>query len=323
MRKGKGFFLNSTGLTSAPPQEILTHPENFRQDHRFETSVWPDDRTFNFEIGDNERGIILSNPLRISGTSVSIESTSLDPSELRRALLFWDLLAWPASNGIYIAGGPDEEFLISENRLVRPKFNMNGDAATGLSMAFIETLKLFEQRQPGQWMMSNGKMSLNLNGKGIQTKRGVLATLSNLIPVPMHDVPLEDVLRFRDERLPEVLALRSALDRLYQDWVNSEDQDHQLRMAIRDLDEASADMIRVARENHNPFALSSWKMSFNFSASDVFAKFLGGTVIGLDTASSLLISAASTVTFRKDVGLKIAKGNSPFSYIASVHKELF
>lgn len=319
---GKNRFLNTTSLTNGFHRGPTARLQNASASRQSGTSVWPDEASFNFDIGDTGRGIILSNPMKISGTSVTMESSSLDASELRRALLFWDLIAWPSSNGIYISGGPDEEFLMSENRLVRPKFKMNGDGAAGLSMAFIETLKALEQKRPGQWMMSNGGRSLGLSGKDIINDRGVLTTLSNLIPVPMHDMPLEDVLRFKDHRLPEVMALRASLDRLYQDWVNSEDQDHQLRMAINTLDLASSDMIRVARESRNPFTLSSWKMSCSFSPIDASKFFLGGTLFGLDTASSLLMGAASTISFNKDVGLKIAKSNSPFSYIASIHSEL-
>jgi hypothetical protein len=260
--------------------------------------------------------------MRISGTSVNIESSTLDAGELRRALLFWDLIAWPASNGIYIDGGTDVEYLMSEKRLVRPKFYVNGDVATGLSMAFSETLKVLEQKRPGQWMMSDGKASLSLSKNHLLTDRGILTTLSNLIPVPMHDMPLEEVLRFRDARLPEILALRSALDRLYQDWVNSEDQEHQLRMAINEIDIASSEMIKVARESNNPFTISSWKMSFSFSAIDALKGFLAGTAFGLDAASSLLAGGASTISFSKDVGLKSARRNSPYSYIASIQSEL-
>lgn len=320
---GKGYFLNTTGLTNGFQGGAHTYQLNVKVSRQSHTSVWPDNSSFNFDIADTGRGIILSNPMNISGTSVSIENSNLDASELRRALLFWDLVAWPASSGIYLSGGPDEDFLMSEKRLVRPKFNMNGDAATGLSMAFTETLKILEQKRPGQWMMSNGKSSLALSGKELHNDRGVLTTLSNLIPVPMHDMPLEDVLRFKDKRLPEVMALRSALDRLYQDWVNSEDQEHQLRLAINAVDLASADMIKVARENRSLFTLSSWKMSFSVSPVDTFKGFLGGKVFGLDTVSSLLIGAASAISFSKDVGLKSANRNSPFSYIASIHSELF
>lgn len=319
---GKGNFLNTTFLvnnfrSSSRSRQIGAHSALDSS-----TAVSPDTSTFNFDIKDIDRGIILSNPMKISGTSVSVESPFLDAGELRRALLFWDLIAWPASRGIYIDGGIDAEYLMAEGRLVRPTFYVNGDAATGLSMAFSDTLRVLEQKRPGQWMMSDGKASLGLRKSNLLVDRGVLTTMSNLIPVPMHDMPLEEVLRFRDARLPEVLSLRSALDRLYQDWVNSEDQDHQLRMAINEIDIASSEMIKVARESKNPFTLSSWKMSFSFSAIDVFKGFLAGTVIGLDASSSLLAGAASTISFSKDVGLKSARRNSPYSYIASIQNEL-
>lgn len=311
---GRGYFLNTTGLSSISQDGAHAYQRNVKVFGQTSTSVRPENGAFSFDIGETERGIILSNPMSISGASIFIESTFLDASELRRALLFWDLIVWPASKGIYISGGLDEDFLISENRLVRPKFSMEGNSAAGLSIAFTDTLKILEKKRPGQWMMSHGGSSLAFSGKELLNDRGVLTTLTNFIPVPMHDMPLEDVLRFKDARLPEVLALRSSLDRLYQDWVNSEDQEHQLRSAINVVDMASADMIKVARESRNAFALSSWKMSFSVSAVDALKGLLSGKAFGLDTASSLLMGAASAISFSKDVGLKSAERNSPFSY---------
>ena len=49
------------------------------------------------------RGLVVSPPIEIQGSNLFVKSSSLDPQELRFALLFWDRLVWPSSRNIYLA----------------------------------------------------------------------------------------------------------------------------------------------------------------------------------------------------------------------------
>lgn len=64
------------------------------------------------------RGLIVSAPIEIEGNRLYAKSSTLDPQELRFALLFWDQLVWPSSRAIHFASGADELFLESPTALL-------------------------------------------------------------------------------------------------------------------------------------------------------------------------------------------------------------
>ena len=291
------------------------------------TQVTPESGSFDFHMNTQDRGVILSNPLKIDGKSVLIESGEIDPFSLRRALLFWDKILWPATSGIYIEGGVDIEFLEAEEKLIRPYFRVNGDAATGISMAFSESYRILDNKNPGQWLLSEGEKSLQIHGKLVEEGRGVIARLVNAIPVPDRAMPLEDVILFKEKRGDEVIALRMLLDDFYQAWIRSEDKDHQFMLAIAKIDRASANMLRVARESKLPFRMSSWKINFNASPDIVKAAMgylTSSQSFELGTVSSLLAGAAtSMLSVGTDIGIHKSNNLSPFNYVASMENSLF
>lgn len=303
------------------PHSQAKHPYNRR------SQVTPETRCFNFEMGHNERGVVLSNPLTIRGNTVYMKSGDLDPVELRRALLFWDKIVWPSTNGIHIPGGGDANFLEQQNKLIRPLFRVNGDGATTLSMAFSETYRILADRHPGKWILSEGQKSLQVHGQNVENGRGLVAQLFNSVPIPDRTMPLEDIIKFREKRTDEVVALRMCIDGFYQQWINSEDKDHQRMLATSKIDTASADMVRVARESKLPFAMSSWKINFGASPDVIkaLAGYLGAAqAMDLSTVGSLLVGAAtSTLSVGTDIGLRNSDDSSPFNYVASMEKSLF
>lgn len=318
-----GRLLNTTSLSpySSHYKSIQSKPDSVSGQTTVELSI----STLNISLNTQERGIVLSNPMQLNGTSAIIEDSDVDPGELRRALLFWDRLVWPSTSGIFLGGGPDVEYLINSGKLIRPHFYVNGDAATALCMSFVETYKKLDGLHPGQWVVSHGEKSLRVHGHNIVDGRGVVTQLINAIPVPDRSLPLEDLINFKDKRTPEVIALRTVIDEFYQNWINSEDQDHQLKLALAKIDSASADMIKVARESYLPFSMSSWKINFNLTAPDI-VKFgmmiFSGTAFNLGLVNSLLLAGASAVSFGSDVGFSTAKKSSPFNYVASLESAL-
>ena len=59
----------------------------------------------------NERGLVISAAVVISGDSMQIKHSWLDLQELRFSLLFWDRLEHPVSQSVQIAQGSDGDFL--------------------------------------------------------------------------------------------------------------------------------------------------------------------------------------------------------------------
>jgi hypothetical protein len=263
--------------------------------------------------------------MAISGAQVFMQTTEIDPVDLRRAILFWDKLVWPASSGLYIAGTPDTDFLETCGVLARPKFQVNGDLAQALAVAFIHAFRFLEDREPGQWLLSQGTGSLQLDNTLVERDRGAMLAMYGAIPIPNREVPLEDVLNFRSRRIDEIAVLRTAIDEFYQNWVNSEDKAHALSQAISRIDIAAADMVRVAKESSLPFSMSTLKLNFSISGADVLkaVSVFSLTSQTLSLTTSLLTSALAAISFGSDIGLRKPRTNSPFSFVASLEKQLF
>jgi hypothetical protein len=62
----------------------------------------------------NERGLVISCPIEISGSGMTVKSTALDPQELRFSLLFWDKLDFPTNNFVGMGVDAEAQFLQSE-----------------------------------------------------------------------------------------------------------------------------------------------------------------------------------------------------------------
>jgi hypothetical protein len=190
---------------------------------------------------------------------------------------------------------------------------------------FINSYSKLDQISPGKWVMSTGEKSISFPGEMVDDKRGLLTTLYQAIPIPEKDVPLEDVLAFREKRLSEVLQLRAAIDEFYQSWVNSQDQDHSYAVAKDHIEAACCDAIRVAKESGLPFKLSSWKIGYSVSVTEILAG-VGAMAITSELGlPSLIVGAAAASSFisiKQDIGLKSpTKDLSPFNIVSSIHRE--
>ena len=177
------------------------------------------------------RGLVVSPPIEIEGTSLRIKHSNLDPQELRFALLFWDRLVWPSSRAIYISSGPDESFLEAEGVLTRPDYTINGDMAQGVLKGQIQAFLDLNRREPGAWALAQGENSLLLRDGLVMEGNGALVELHRAIPIPKHDVPLAEILEFRLKRRDELLLLRQQLESFVFEIESSSDRPAMLYIA--------------------------------------------------------------------------------------------
>ena len=92
----------------------------------------------------HERGILLSAPIAFEGDEFSIESSNIDPAELRRSALFWDKLVWPDSKIFSLGSSDDEDLLQAERVLSRPSPTQHNDAAgVGDKPAIIDLINVY------------------------------------------------------------------------------------------------------------------------------------------------------------------------------------
>lgn len=181
------------------------------------------------------KGIIISTPLKIFGENIT-GSGALDPTELRRAVLFWDRLVWPRNTSFAFSDSPETLYLKGAGLLECPQRSASGALGAGLKKMFEDEFFVREQDESGQWAMSTGENALQLGSDRFEFGRGATVELYRSVPIPSRDVPLEDILEFKNKRKSEVVEFTIAVDKFYSSWTNSEDQDFQLNLAKQEIE---------------------------------------------------------------------------------------
>lgn len=77
---------------------------------------------------------------------------------------------------------------------------------------------------------------------------GVLVELHRAIPIPMNDVPFDEVLEFKHRRYDQLLLLRYLLESFVSKIEASADNTQAREKCIAELDQACADLLAVGKE---------------------------------------------------------------------------
>lgn len=276
------------------------------------------------------RGLVVSPPIRIEGTILHAKSSNLDPQELRFTLLFWDKLVWPTSRAIFFKSNPDEEFLESAGILTRPEYTFYGDAAQGIAKGQIQAYQDLERAEPGSWALAQSESSLLLKEGLVEEGKGALVELHRAIPIPKHDVPLAEILEFKERRRDELILLRHQLESFVSEIEGSADKSLALQKCIAELDQACSNLLAVGKEWQFPVYLSNIKAAFNLTPIK-FLPSLGfgwkmGEPYGLVTASLAagIAGLISTLEIKGDYGLRsMNRPINPYRYAYQLHEELY
>jgi len=269
--------------------------------------------------------------MEIEGTSVRIAGGGIDPQELRFATLLWDELVLPQSNFIGGPDRPDEVFLESAGILRKEHFYFNGDVATGLAAGQMQVFNQLDSKAPGTWALAQGERSFLWHDGQTQENGGSLLELHRAIPIPRHDVPLAEVLEFKERRRDELLLLRHHLDMFASDIERSTDKAETLAAKVTEIDQACANLLEVGREWQFPVYLSNLKTSFSLDLSKVMLS--AGAAFGAQQTFSLGVTAAvaaatpvalaSMLSLKGDWGLRsVKRPASPYRYAYKMHEEL-
>lgn len=263
------------------------------------------------------KGIVISPPVTIEPNgSLSIQG-GVDPVELRRAVLFWDRINKPKNGFVDFSLSADEEFLMNCGILEQSEFAtpaFSGKAGHVYAQLHLDTFSNLEKREPGRWSMSEGESSFNLQaGRGFSDGRGALVELHRAIPLPTADVPLEDLLNFKEKRRDEILSLTLELDGLFSRVLNAQDADFELGRAVREIDQKCSDVISVAKESKVKFSLSDFTYgvslevnSMNLLAAGAFGAFFGSS-FGLPIVGATLGAASSFVKLNVGIGGRLER----------------
>lgn len=277
------------------------------------------------------RGLIINTPIYVNGGDFGTNNIQLNAQELRSALFYWDRLALPSNNIIHVMPGPDVKYLESAGILYQPKVTITGNMAEGLRQIPNKILEHYEKEQPGAWSLGSGDNSIWIMDGKASEQEGTLIQLYNAIPTPAENVPLNEILEFKQLRRAELLALRSHIDKLTVEIHASSDSSEQLTRSLKDIDAACADLIKVCREWQSPVYLGNLKANLNFNIASAIAS--GAKVwasfeyfqLGLTAKVAATAAAAiqSQIEFKPDIKLQsIKRPSSPFKYVYESQKIL-
>lgn len=280
------------------------------------------------------RGLIISNPMEIDIAENYISAKGqLDPSELRFSLLYWDKFVFPRSNLFSPVGNEDEEFLVSAGVLSRPIYTYSGGHPALIAFdTYMRAFSDLEKIEPGIWSLLQGEKSLLVNNlaANLIDDFGISLELIRAIPVPAADVPLNEILEFKEKRKDELMIFRENIDQLVLEIQNSPARTDEFNRIAKEVDATCTTLLRLGHEWRFPVHLADFKATFNFNS----VKFLGavggawklGESYGLTAATSVaaLAGVVSTIDVKSDISLRSIKApRSPFRYAQLAHKELF
>jgi len=279
------------------------------------------------------RGIILSNQTRTSSSGLKIQNPRLDPQDLRSSLLYWDQLAWPSNRHIYFPPGIDEQYLIDIKKLQRPDFTdpKGGRVMDMHRQCYIMALAHYENTEPGTWSLGNSNNASLIQEGASPVLNGALFQLYNALPVPSLDVPLAEILEFKQKRTEELLVFRSHFEALAEEIQGSGDSVDALTKKLIEVDGACSNLLKVTREWQLPVKLTTLNASFNFDIgkgiSRAAAAWKGTKELGLSettsTVSAVVAGIQSQFTMKPDISLQpIKKSTSPYRYVYLVERDL-
>jgi len=179
------------------------------------------------------------------------------------------------------------------------------------------------------WVLHQIGDSLALPADFASQQDTIRVALANALPVPDGEVPIHEILGFKQRRKDELIELHNSIDELYFEVLNSPDEGlatkkvlSRFQSAIQNLDKASHEKFKKTRK----YDLSA---DLNINGKDIISGasagalvdfFSNGFTIPIATMLGALvalikISAKASFTFEP------AKENTKLAYISNASKE--
>lgn len=276
----------------------------------------------------DKRGIVISTPFEVlpeGGISCGGEPS---PKDLRKYLLYWDEIDYPDNNLISVGAGPDLEFLISAGVAVRTQVQFQGRISSGKGEFFLlaqqAAFEKHNKENSGLWSLA--QLSSTPYFVNSQPTTAIEYQLWNALPVPRHDVPLNDILEFKSRRNDELIALRIHLDEMYQSIISSADIPRAKNSIILKLEVALAEVDRVLSESGIAKTISSLRGYIASEFVNVAGTGLGAAgiapYINISPLTAGAVGAGIAFVVKPVLAPKVSHANHPFTYVSSIRKEL-
>jgi len=274
----------------------------------------------------DKRGIVLSPPFEVlegGGVKVGGSPNGID---LRKYTLYWDEIDYADNNIIHIQVDDDLQYLIDAKVMNRTKVAFTGSHRIDhkLLIAAQEiAFKHHSKQSPGLWSIA--QLSDELYFPDAEIGPSIEFELWNMLPVPAVDVPLPDILEFKERRKEELLALRFYMDDLYQQIVGASDIPRAKITQINKLEAALKDIDRTLSEHGIRRALSSLRGYISENIAGMVSVGMGSaglsTQFQCDPLAAGLAGAGCFFLLKSVLKPPASNEGRPFAYINSHRKE--
>lgn len=283
-----------------------------------------------------ERGIVITPNYKVLNAGRGIQlSGCVDPVNLRKYLLFWDKIDYPVNNMIHVGGGSDIDFLIQEGiakstevRFQKMEAHENGLLFLASQMAAFDANNKSENEA---WSIAQPSDVL-LVPANLSKLQGCLEfELYEAVQIPTGEVPLQDVLEFKQRRLPELLSLRDTMDAIVDQVMGAQDIPKRKTKALNKLHRDLNDFNRVITETK----FERVKRSLTAVATDPWFGVASAAALVKDYlpenyqpyVQGLNVAALGTCALKfayneLSVGKNIPSAFRHFAYISSIRREI-
>jgi len=277
------------------------------------------------------RGIVITPRFNFDGQTLALHG-GFDPVSLRQYLLYWDKIDWPDNNVIGFGDDtPEFNFLkqagVLERTMVRFA-SFNGNVGYALLQMQVLALEARNANEPGTWSLAQQSALLASSPEGTVNTRSIEIELYSAIPVPSKDVPLHDVLEFKQRRNSELLQFRAAMDELYQETIGSADIPRAKLQAQDHLERAVRDLHDVFGESFVRRLLASFKVELN--VPNIATHAIAGSVaassfgfpIGVGAAAGAIAASVKFDMAHIRKGANIPERLRDYAYLHHIEREL-
>ncbi|WP_273827453.1 DUF6236 family protein [Providencia rettgeri] len=207
-----------------------------------------------------KRGIVTSSKEIVSINKGFSLRGGLTEVDMNYMALYWDKIVIPKEIFMHVRV-PDEDLFIDCGILERPDPDItDGFHSEDFSKFYLKTQNdiidtLRKNDSSMDWRIHQFGNEVSLMGD--VRSESLRIEISNLLPVPLPEVNLQEILEFKERRSSELEALHAYSDALYFEVINSGDPDLTKARVVSKLKEAISDLNRLNSE--------TWKSPIKFN----------------------------------------------------------
>ena len=281
------------------------------------------------------RGIIATAAqinIQSNGFSVDTRNGGLSENDIKYFLLYWDKVIIPANNFVY-AGIPFEKDLVESNIIERPIVSFQGSfsgSELGKAMLYGES-KIVEEKikdKKVDWTIHQFNNQLVLPDDKIIKKKIFKFELMNILPVPNDNVPIYDIIDFKERRKDEFLALHDTLDELYFEILKSPDLDLKQLKTIKNLQKNINNIEKVQKEKFKLFTKYDLTTEININAKDISGGIIAGGIIDWHIGTKIpfatilgAIAPMFKISIKKSDTFSPLENKFNLAYLSKAHTE--